>query len=619
MDLTRIIVQLFLPAFIIIFGIVEVLVIPLLKGNRRLTRRISVKVLIGITTLMMLLAFEEVQKGTILYEIPGLFGNGILFKIDYLNYILMIFAGLIYLAVSFSSSMDVKAIGRERTFFIFYVISYISTLGTLMAGDLLSFFLFFEIMTFSTYALLTHKRTPEVMSSGNTYIYMGIIGGLSILSGILMLSAYTQSYEWVNLAEKFSDMNYVKYIIAGLFIMGFGIKAGMVPFHFWVPKSYLDAPFSVNALSSGILMKIGAYGILRVVATILSTSSPTISANSLVWITSKNIGIAVIWLGILTMVVGVFMALLQGNMKLMLAYHSVSQMGYVIMGIGVAAYLGFRGPMGFAGSIYHMVNHGLFKAVLFLSAGVVYFRTNELDMYQLGGLWRKMPITAALTLVAALGITGMPGFNGFASKSILHHAIVEAYEYGHPSFRYAELIFMLVSAGTVCSFIKFYRYIFLGPRPKRFDTIEGDMSRMNFPMALLAAFIIFIGVNPSLFLERLIIPGLLSFTYDANFINQYIVDMNFWNASDLLSAVMVYLLGAIIFVLGQKYHLFQMHLPNWLNAERFFYKPVEDFCEKFPNYCVQRFENNMVIGDVMIYSILLTVVLIMLLISRLFL
>jgi formate hydrogenlyase subunit 3/multisubunit Na+/H+ antiporter MnhD subunit len=618
MGLTRIIVQLWLPGIIIIFGLIEAIIIPLLKGNRRLIRRVSVKVMLILTTVFMLLAYEDVQRGTIFYEIPSIFGKGIIFKIDYLNYILMIFAGIVYLIVSIYSSVDVKNIGREKSFFFFFVISYISTLGTLMAGDLLSFFMFFEIMTFTTYALMIHARTPEVMEAGKTYIYMGIIGGLSILSGILMLSAYTQSYEWINLADKLSLMNNVKYIIAGLFIFGFGIKAGMMPFHFWVPKSYLGAPFSVNSLSSGVLMKIGAYGILRVVATVLSTSSSNTSFNSTIWLTSKNIGVAVIWLGIATMAVGVFMALLQGNMKLMLAYHSVSQMGYIIMGIGVAAYLGYKGAMGFAGSIYHMINHGVFKALLFMAAGAVYVRTNELDMYKLGGLWRKMPITALLTLIAAFGITGMPGFNGFASKSILHHAIVEAYEYGHPSFRYAEMLFTLVSAGTVCSFIKFFKFIFLGKCPKRFESIEGDFPKMSIAMFMLAALIIFIGLKPSAFLDTFIIPGLATFTYDPAFINQYIVNMNFWNYGDLISSVIIYILGGAIFFLGQKYHLFHMHVPDWLNAEKIFYKPVEDFCERFPDYCVQKFENNMIIGDVMIYSILLTVIMIMLVISRLF-
>ncbi|ABR50231.1 NADH dehydrogenase (quinone) [Alkaliphilus metalliredigens QYMF] len=618
MNLTRMIIQLWLPTIIIIFGLVEALIIPFLGGKRRFIRRLSVKVMILMTTILMISAYGEVQKGPIIYEIANVFGNGIIFKIDYLNYTLMLFAGLMWLIVSIYSSVDVKNIGRERSFFFFFTITYISTLGTLMAGDLLSFFLFFEIMTFSSYALMVHRRGTEIIEAGNTYIYMGIIGGLSILSGILMLSAYTQSYEWVNLAEKFSQMGMIKYIISGLFIFGFGVKAGMVPFHFWVPKIYVGAPISVNALSSGILMKVGAYGILRVVVTILSTSQEVaVSAEAIVWSTSENLGVVIIWLGILTMVVGVFMALQQANMKRMLAYHSVSQMGYIIMGIGVAAYLGYQGAMGFSGSLYHMVNHGLFKALLFMVAGAVYMRTKELDMYQLGGLWRKMPFTAFVALIAVFGITGMPGFNGFASKSILHHAIIEAYEYGHPSFRYAEMLFTLVSAGTVCSFLKFYGFIFLGKCPEEHQKIEGDDPKMSLAMGILAMLIVLIGLNPSVFLNIMIIPGLMSFTYDPAFIDKYIVGMNFWNSQDLISMVGVYALGTGIFIVGLKYHLFHLHLPKWLNAEKFLYKPVTDFCEEFPNYCVQRFEKRMIFGDVFIYAILLTVIMGLLVISGL--
>jgi len=189
-----------------------------------------------------------------------------------------------------------------------------------------------------------------------------------------------------------------------------------------------------------------------------------------VLITLKDIGAVVIGLDIVTMVFGVIAALEQEKMIRLLAYHSVSQMGYVIMGIGVAAYLGYDGAMGFSGSIYHMINHGLFKALLFMVAGVVFFRTREKNMYNLGGLWRKLPLAAVVGLIATFGITGMPLFNGFASKSILHHAIIEDYEYNHPVFKWAEYLFTFVSACTAASFIKLYSHVFLGHIPKKTDT-----------------------------------------------------------------------------------------------------------------------------------------------------
>ncbi len=616
MNFLEVVILLWLPILVLFFGLLEALVIPLLGDNHRFIRRLSVNGFILFTTILIMMTFKQVKEAPIVYEFGKIFGMGIFFKIDLLNYILMVFAGIIFMVASIYSLEDIKQKDRERTFYFFFIISFVATIGTLMAGDLLSFFLFFEIMTFGTYALMVHYRGDKVLEAGNVYIYMGIIGGLCILSGIILLSAYTQSYEWTNLAVKFSSMGVIKYIIGGLFIVGFGIKAGMVPFHFWMPKMYREAPFSVNAISSGILTKVGAYGILRVATIIFSVGTAEASTSGkILWQTSQQIGVVIIWLGIITMVVGVFLALLEGNMKRMLAYHSVSQMGYIIMGIGVAAYLGYKGATGFSGSIYHMINHGFFKALLFMVAGVVYLNTKETDMYKLGGMWKVMPFTAIVALIAVLGITGMPGFNGFASKSILHHAIIEAYKYGHPSFKYAELIFKLVSAGTVCSFLKFFGFIFMGKCPEQYAKLKPKYSRMAVAMGILATFVVVIGIKPDFVLNTFIVPAVLSFTYDAVFVSEHLVGLNFWNMKDIMGMVYVYGLGVIIFIVGIKFHLFHKHLPKWLNAERLIYTPVTQFCEDFPNLCVQRYEKRMILGDVFIYVTLLTIILGLLIVS----
>ncbi|AKL96769.1 formate hydrogenlyase subunit 3/multisubunit Na+/H+ antiporter, MnhD subunit [Clostridium aceticum] len=602
MDIGAAVVRMGLPFLVAGFAILEILIIPFTGERGAKVRRNVVKAFMFLTTVFVALTYRQLLEGPVVYEIGSVFQTGVILKIDLFNYLFILLAGVLWLVIGFYS--------LEELNYFFYTITYISTIGTLMAGDLISFFLFFEMMTFSSYFLMVYHRGDEQLEAGNVYIYMGIIGGLCILSGILMLSAYTGTFEWTNLAVQFTEMNYIKYIIAAFLIVGFGIKAAMFPFHFWVPKIYAGAPISVNALSSGILMKVGAYGMLKVMAVVFSPDLSNITAASdLIWQVSKHAGVVIIWLGILTMLIGVFMALQQGNMKKMLAYHSVSQMGYVIMGIGVAAYLGYKGPMGFIGSVYHMLNHSLFKVLLFMVAGLVYMRTKELNMYELGGLWRKMPITALLCLIAALGITGMPGFNGFASKSILHHAIIEAYEYGHPSFKYAELFFKLVSAGTVCSFIKFFSYIFLGDMKEKYKDIEGDHRRMNIAMAVLAVFIVVIGLRPSMLLDRLFIPTVGAFSYSPEFVEKYIVGMNFWNASDLVGMIGVYTLGFGMFIIGSKYHLFHLHLPRWANTEAYVYTPVTTIVDKVPNYCVKEYEHKIIFGDVFIYAILLTVIL----------
>jgi len=235
MNAARVVIQLWLPIIIILISVLEILLIPILSGKNRGLRRFTVRAVILSTTLLMMTIYPEVLKGPMEYRIASLFGNGIIFRIDLLSLLFMIFAGLIFFVVSLYTSVDIKGCGRERSFYLFYMITYIATIGTLMAGDLLSFFMFFEIVTFASFALMVHERGQKVIEAGSIYIYFGIFGGLSILAGILVLSAYTQNYEWITLGQKFGEMGAAKYLSAGFFITGFGIKAGMVPLHHWVP------------------------------------------------------------------------------------------------------------------------------------------------------------------------------------------------------------------------------------------------------------------------------------------------------------------------------------------------------------------------------------------------
>ncbi|MDW7671738.1 MAG: proton-conducting transporter membrane subunit [Bacillota bacterium] len=611
MNLARIIIQIGLPFLVVSFIALEVLILPLLVEEHQRVRRNAVKVFILLTTGMFLLTYHEILREPILYRIGGIFDYGIFFKIDLLNFPLLILAGLLWLLISFYS--------REDIHYLFYTVTYIATIGSLLAGDLLTFFLFFEVMTFASYALMVYHRGEEQLEAGFVYIYMGIIGGLFILSGIIMLSAYTGTFQWANLAVRFSELGIIKYFIGFFFIVGFGLKAGMFPFHFWIPRIYAGAPIAITALSSGVLIKVAAYGMLKIMAVIFSVDiSRGLQFYPMLWQVSERIGFVVIWMGIITMVVGVFMALQQGSTKKMLAYHSISQMGYVIMGIGVAGYLGYIGPMGYVGSLYHMLNHSLFKVMLFMVAGAVLYQTGETDMYNMGGLWKKMPVTAALCFVAVMGITGMPGFNGYASKTVLHHAIEEAFLYGHPSFKYAEWIFTVVSAGTVCSFIKFYYYIFLRHQTGDFGRDAKDSPHMTAVMGVLAALIILIGVFPNWLPNSVLIPAAMDSSYDQGFIGYYLSEMNFWNLKDLGGMVIVYILGFVMFIVGYRFHLFHLKLPGWLNAEKYIYTPVTMVCEKFPEFCVARYEKPIIFGDTLIYAIILSIIMGALVITRLF-
>ena len=530
--------------------------------------------------LMILFIYPNVLQEGIRLDYTSFLGRGLFLKIDMLSLTMLTLTSLVWIFAMIYSP-NYMAVEENRTrFYVALAVTYGAIIGTLMGGDALTTFFFFEIMTFASSLLVFHSQNEGAMDAGNLYTYIGVFGGLAILMGALCLNYTTGNINFVPQAAELLAMGNVRYLIAFCFIIGFAVKAGMVPVHIWLPKAHPVAPTPASALLSGIMIKVGAYGILRVCTSYFFPVMGTEYGDPL-WGPSHDVGAVIIWVGIITMGIGVFMALQQGNMKRMLAYHSVSKIGYVIIGIGVAAYLGFKGPMGYTGGVYHMINHALFKALLFMVAGAVYLQTHSLDMYKFGGFWRKMPITALFCLIAALGITGMPLFNGYASKTILHHAIVEAYEYGSPVFRHAETAFNIISMGTACSFIKFFGFIFYGNKiPEEYKNIKSGYRMQDLAMSGIALVIIYIGTHPNFVLNHFLIPAANSVAYSHEFIHHHLNHIQLFNAADMKGMIPVYIGGATIFVLGIKFHLFHIHFPKWFKF---------DYLLLFPLYLITDF------------------------------
>jgi formate hydrogenlyase subunit 3/multisubunit Na+/H+ antiporter MnhD subunit len=418
---------------------------------------------------------------------------------------------------------------------------------------------------------------------------MGLIGGFLIFTAIILLYFNIGDLRFASAIAKLQDLGNLKYWIMGLLVFGFGIKAGMAPVHVWLPRAHPVAPSPASALLSGVMIKIGAFGIIRVASSYYFPDPNTVlGIDDPLWSAASNIGAIIIWTGIITMAIGVFLALQQANIKKMLAYHSISQMGYIITGIGVALYLGYEGAMGFTGAMYHIINHALFKSLLFMVAGVIYYHTHELDMYKLGGLWKKLPFTTLTFIIAALGISGIPLFNGYISKTILHHGIVEAYELGNPVFFYAELIFIVVSAGTVCSFVKMFYYVFIKKTDNKYKTMVFDYSSLDIAMWSMALIIILIGLNPNFIIKNLIVPIFNTISYDPNFIEHHILHLNVFVLKDLLTTLIIVFMGFGIFFVGKRYNLFHLHLPKWLRVEYLVF---------FPAYLVMRNLCRLMYGD----------------------
>lgn len=644
----------FLPLILIGIPILGA-IIQLLYGEKSCFRRDrSVIFMTFLTIVVIFIMYPMASTTGLRFEIPEVLSLGLSFNIDMLGYTVLLFSSIIWFLVMVYAHEYMKKERHCTRFFFFIALTYSAVLGTIMSGDLLTMFLFFEIMTFTSYMLVVHGQKEDSYRAGQNYIVMGLIGGFLILAALLLIYFNIGDLSFVSAIEQLGELGNLRYWIIGLLVLGFGIKAGMAPVHVWLPRAHPVAPTPASALLSGVMIKVGAFGILRVATSYYFPPKNQVTDYlDPIWKTSENIGAAIIWFGIITMAIGVFYALQQSNMKKMLAYHSVSQMGYIIVGIGIAIYLGYRGAMGYSGAIYHIINHGLFKSLLFMVVGVVYYHTHEYNMYKLGGLWKKLPLTTIVCLIACFGISGIPLFNGFISKSILHHGLFEAIEYGNSSFRLAEMMYMLVSAGTVCSFIKLFYYVFLQKTENTYPELRRSYTSLDSALVAISLFIVLIGVFPRFLLDHFIIPAMNQTTYDPEFIDHYIGHLKFYTGEDLLSMIYILAGGALLFILGTKFNWFHLKIPKWLSLEYLFFLPgyllmrntckilygdrcpIDDiemntvtsrdenigFIERFVvtlNVLNRRYERSIIQADALIYTISMLIILIFMFIFNVF-
>ena len=566
------------PILILIPPVIGAIAQPFLKKQSLHVQDFVVIVMSFFTIPMILVLYPYVLTGSVGISFPELLGWGISFKIDMLGFILLFITSVVWFLVMVYAHQYMKRERHHARFFFFMGLSYATVLGMAMAGDLFTMFLFFEGLTFASYMLVVHGQTKESYAAGYAYIFMGILGGLLIFEAMVYLQQYVGSLAFESVLAALVPRGYVRYRIMGFLIAGFSVKAGMAPVHVWLTRSHPVAPTPASALLSGVMIKVGSFAVIRVATSFFFPVPGVIYAtDDPVWLTSQNVGLLIIWVGVATMAYGIIYALIQSNIKRMLAYSSISQMGFIFLGIGVALYLSSYGAMGYAGALYHIFNHGLYKSLLFMTAGVVYLQTKELNMYNLGGLWRKMPISATLTLIASFGIAGVPLFNGFVSKSVLHHAIVEAYQYGSPSFQIAEWLFILISMGTAATFIKMFYLVYLGPLPERFANLQPRLRSLHFPMVALAILIVLIGFNPNYLLDQMIIPALLRTSYDPAFIAKYISTLEFFTLYELSFSALVLSGGFAIVFVGHKLKLSKYIPPQWLRFEYLLFYPFNLF------------------------------------------
>ncbi len=405
---------------------------------------------------------------------------GIYMVLDGLSLYLLLIINIIGFFSAFYSISYIKKFTGENYYYTLFMLMVAGMNGVVLSGDIFNLYVFLEIAAISSYALVAFGIEKEQLEASFKYQVLGGISSLFILLSIGFLYWYASTLNIADISHilKGSGHNFLVTFIQVMMLASFGLKAAMIPFHAWLPDAHSSAPSPISSMLSGVLIKaIGAYVIMRLFFNLFAITYP--------------ISYAITIIGILSMVVGVLLAIGQWDIKRLLAYHSISQMGYVILGIGIGMLVISRGGakdiagLAIAGGLFHLFNHAVFKGLLFLNAGAVEYETGIRDMKRLGGLAKKMPVTASTSMSASMSISGIPPFNGFFSKLIIIVAAIKA------GYYVLSILAVFVSIITLASFMKVQRFTFYNKNRESTELNADDIGEvpfsMCFSMILLAA------------------------------------------------------------------------------------------------------------------------------------
>lgn len=343
--------------------------------------------------------------------------------------------------------------------------------GVIISGDLFNLYVFLEIASISGYALVAFGTEPEDLEASFKYAIMGSLASIFILLGIGLIYSYASTLNMADVASVLSGRHNGALIglVSALFMAGFGLKAALVPFHAWLPDAHSSAPSPVSATLSGIFIKtLGIYALSRIFFSIFGVSD-------------RFLFILMI-LGVLSMVIGALLAIAQSDIKRMFAYSSISQVGYIIFAFGIGT------PLAMLGGLFHLLNHALFKSLLFLNAGSIEYSTGERDLKKMGGLNSKLPVTGYTSLLGSMSISGIPPLGGFWSKLIIIFAAVEARHFGF------AFVAVLVSIITLAYYLKFQTFAFFGRLDRAFSDLKEAALTMKVSMVILALLCVIAGI-----------------------------------------------------------------------------------------------------------------------------
>ena len=351
----------------------------------------SILITLALTGLSLLAARSAYSGAASLYPVGGWGPTaGIALVVDGMTSFMLVTVNTVAFAIAVYSRDYMERYTSQGLFYTLFLLMLAGMNGVIVAGDLFNLYVFLEIAAVSSYALVAFGTGRHELEAAFKYAVMGTVGSLFILLGIVLLYGYSSTLNLADMGRVLAEQGQHELIgmVSVLFLVGFGLKAALVPFHSWLPDAHPSAPAPISAMLSGVLIKtLGIYALFRIFYNVLGMT-PMVSSTLL-------------FLGALSMVAGALLAMGQDDLKRLLAYSSVSQIGYVVLGIGLGT------PLGMLGGLFHLFNHSMFKALLFLNSGAVEYATGNRDLNLMGGLARKLPVTGTTNFVAAVSIAGI--------------------------------------------------------------------------------------------------------------------------------------------------------------------------------------------------------------------
>ena len=417
------------------------------------------------------------------------------FQIDGLSafFLLAIFAVCLLAAIySFHYMNDSEKALRTAASYFFFSLLALSMALVVVAANMITFMLSWEIMSLSSFFLVIYDhQTPENRKAGYLYFVFSHVGAMFIFAAFGVLYGHTGSFGF----DSAGLSTAAKMLIFVLAFVGFGSKAGVFPFHVWLPHAHPAAPSHISAVMSGVMIKTGIYGILRMYS-ILNLHTPALGTMVLIF-------------GMVSGILGVVYALGQHDIKRLLAYHSVENIGIILIGIGIGmigveAKNPIMAVLGFSGGLLHVLNHSIFKSLLFMGAGMVLHKTGTRSIDALGGLMKNMKVTGVTFLIGSLAIAGLPPFNGFVSEFFIYVGSFRGIAVQSPVFILSLLAIVslaVIGGLALACFTKVVGVVFQGePRSQSARDVNEKGPAMLVPMVILAGACAVIGIYPGAFM-----------------------------------------------------------------------------------------------------------------------